>query len=195
MEPAPPALEGEVFTTEPPGKFPSLTYKTVLGGLLPCIAFGGKHDHNGHFWQAKQMFFSSHIYRVSSARLVRAFLMSWRSGAFAKQFGYITWFRSSGWMYKYAGRYHMAFCKSKKQGEVPGRGQRAAGRRGVGLRFEGVLVAGGRGEGHHRNVWPWGHEMSRQSLHKGTGCSMHSGSGPDTAWRSWILRQGPVGID
>ena len=53
MEPAPPALEGEVLTSGPPGKFPSLTYKMLLGGLLPCAAFGGKHDHNSHFWPAK----------------------------------------------------------------------------------------------------------------------------------------------
>ena len=124
-EPAPPALEGEVLTTEPPGKFPSLTYKTVLGGLLPCVAFGGKHDHNGHFWQAKQMFFSSHIYGVSSARSVRAFLMSWRSDAFAKQFGYILWFRSSGWIYKYGAGITWPFVsqRSKVRFLEEGKGQ------------------------------------------------------------------------
>ena len=57
----------------------------------------------------------SHIYSVSSARSVRAFLMSWRSGAFAKQFGCTLWLRSSGWIYKYAGRYHVAFLSQRSK--------------------------------------------------------------------------------
>ena len=54
-----------------------------------------------------------------------------------------------------------------------GKGQLGGEELGWGLR-----VWGGRGGGHRRNVWPWGHEMKRrQGLHKGTGCPMYSGWG------------------
>ena len=85
--------------------------------------------------------------------------MSWRSGAFAKQFGYIL--RSGlldGSLNMRAGiMWPFVSQRSKVIFLEEGKGQLGGEELGWGLR-----VCGGWGGGHRRNVWPWGHEMKNR---------------------------------